>query len=106
MNSVWLQPSEESYYVAQLWKDRNIKRVWILVADWADIQYFCKTGFSVSAFDLSLEATEYLKAWAERENLSIEVINADMMKISYEDNFDAILHIMLYLIPILRGLKK
>ncbi|MGI6506062.1 MAG: class I SAM-dependent methyltransferase [Clostridia bacterium] len=38
-----------------------------------------------------LEATEYLKAWAERENLSIEVINADMMKIPYEDNFfDAI----------------
>lgn len=24
---IWLQPSEESYFVAQKWKDKNIKKV-------------------------------------------------------------------------------
>ena len=26
-SSIWLQPSEESYYIAQRWKDKGFKRV-------------------------------------------------------------------------------
>ena len=92
LNSVWLQPSEESYYVAQLWKDKNIKKVLDLGCGLGRHSiFFAKQGFQVSASDLSLEATEHLKAWSEKENLSIEVVNADMMKLPYKDNFfDAI----------------
>lgn len=53
--------------------------------------YFAKQGFQVSAFDLSQEATEHLKVWAEKEDLSIDIINADMLKLPYDDNsFEAI----------------
>jgi len=45
----------------------------------------------VSAFDLSEEATDHLKSWAEKENLSIEIKLADMLNLPYDDNsFDAI----------------
>jgi len=90
--SFWLQPSEESYYIAQKWKDKNIKKILDFGCGLGRHSiYFAKQGFHVSAFDLSEEATEHLKLWAEKENLFIEIINADMLKLPYDDNtFDAI----------------
>lgn len=89
---VWLRPSEESYYIAQKWKDKKFKKVLDFGCGLGRHSiFFTKQGFQVSAFDLSKEATEHLKSWAERENLSIEVTNADMLKLPYADNsFDAI----------------
>lgn len=53
--------------------------------------YFAKQGFQVSAFDYSEKATEHLGQWAEKENLSINVVNADMLELPYDDDsFDAI----------------
>lgn len=87
-----MQPSEESYFVAQKWKEKNIKEVLDFGCGLGRHSiYFAKQGFHVSAFDLSEEATDYLKFWAEKENLSIKILNADMVKLPYEDNsFDAI----------------
>jgi len=89
---IWLQPSEEIYFVAHKWKEKNIKKVLDFGCGLGRHSiYFAKQGFHVSAFDLSEEATEHLKAWAERENLSIDIKNADMMHLPYDDNsFDAI----------------
>lgn len=89
---IWLQPSEESYFIAQKWKDKNIKKVLDFGCGLGRHSiYFAKQGFHVSAFDLSEEATDHLKSWAEKENLSIEIKNADMLKLPYDDNsFDAI----------------
>jgi len=89
---IWLQPSEESYYIAQQWKDKNFKKVLDFGCGLGRHSiFFAKQGFDVSAFDLSVEATEHLKSWAEKENLSIDIINADMLQLPYYDNsFDAI----------------
>lgn len=89
---IWLQPSEESYYIAHKWKEKNIKKVLDFGCGLGRHSiYFAKEGFHVSAFDLSEEATEHLRSWAQREDLSIEIVNADMLRLPYEDNsFDAI----------------
>jgi len=89
---VWLQPSEESYFIAQKWKDKKIKKVLDFGCGRGRHSiYFAKQGFHVSAFDLSEESTEYLRAWAERENLSVGIKTADMLELPYDDNsFDAI----------------
>lgn len=89
---IWLQPSEESYYVAKQWKDKNIKKVLDFGCGLGRHSiFFAKQGFHVSAFDLSEEAVEHLKSWAEKENLSIEIVNADMQNLPYGDNsFDAV----------------
>jgi len=89
---IWLQPSEESYFIAHKWKEKNIKKVLDFGCGLGRHSiFFAKQGFHVSAFDLSEEATHHLKSWSEKENLSIEIKNADMMQLPYDDNsFDAI----------------
>lgn len=89
---IWLQPSEESYFIAQQWKNKNIKKVLDFGCGLGRHSiYFAKQGFHVSAFDLSEKGTEHLRSWSEKENLSIEITNADMLKLPYADNsFDAI----------------
>lgn len=89
---VWLSPSEENYYVSQQWKTKNIKSVLDFGCGLGRHSvFFSKEGFKVSAFDLSEEATAHLIEWAEKENLSIDVTNADMIALPYEDNsFDAL----------------
>lgn len=91
-SAYWLRPSEDCYYVANNWKEAGYKKV----LDYGcglgrHAIYFAKQGFEVSAFDLSTEGTDHLKKWAEREKLSIQITNADMMELPYEDDsFDAI----------------
>ena len=89
---VWLQPSEKSYFIAQKMEEKNIKKVLDFGCGLGRHSiYFAKQGFHVSAFDLSEESTEYLRTWAEREKLSIEIKKADMLELPYDDNsFDAI----------------
>ena len=91
-NPIWLQPSEEVYYVAQRWKEKHVKTVLDFGCGLGrHAIYFSKQGFHVRAFDLSSEGTEYLKAWAEQEQLSIDVTTADMISLPYEaDSFDAV----------------
>lgn len=92
VNSIWLQPSEESYFVSQQWKAKNIKHILDFGCGLGRHSiYFSNQGFDVSAFDLSKDGTEHLKQWAEKEHLSINIENADMMSLPYQDNtFDAI----------------
>lgn len=89
---IWLNPSEESYYVAQQWKNKNIKTILDFGCGLGRHSiFFSKQGFHVSAFDLSKEGTAHLKEWAEKENLQIDITNADMMTLPYKDNtFDAL----------------
>lgn len=89
---IWLNPSEESYYIAQQWKNNNIKSVLDFGCGLGRHSiFFSKQGFHVSAFDLSEEGTKHLKEWAEKENLPIDIINADMVMLPYkDDSFDAL----------------
>lgn len=92
LSPIWLEPSEESYFVAQQWKDKNVVNILDFGCGLGRHSiYFAKQGFNVSAFDLSEEATAHLKLWAKKENLSIDITNADMIELPYDDNsFDAV----------------
>ena len=89
---IWQQPSEESYAVAAQWKQKNIRRVLDFGCGLGrHAIFFAQQGFTVSAFDLSQDGTAFLRRWAERENLPIDVKNADMLHLPYGDSmFDAI----------------
>ena len=91
-NPIWLNPSEESYFIAQKWKDKNIKHLLDFGCGLGrHAIFFAKQGFEVSAFDLSTDGTDHLKEWAEKENLTIDVQNADMQDLPYVNNsFDAL----------------
>lgn len=91
-NSIWLNPSEESYYIAHRWKEKKFRDVLDFGCGLGrHAIHFARQGFSVRAFDLSVEGTENLMNWAKKENLSIDVQVADMLYLPYEDNlFDAI----------------
>lgn len=89
---VWLSPSEESYYIVDQWKRKNIKTVLDFGCGLGRHSiFFAKQGFEVSAFDLSKEGITYLKEWAQKENVTIDIQNADMISLPYKDNsFDAL----------------
>lgn len=91
-SSIWLSPSEESYYIAQRWKENGFREVLDFGCGLGrHAVYFAKQGFRVSAFDLSVEGTEHLRRWSDKENLSIDTTLADMLDLPYENNsFDAI----------------
>ena len=53
--------------------------------------YFAKQGFNVSAIDISDYAIQYLKNWAEKENVTINAEVGDIRSLPYDDNsFDCL----------------
>ena len=89
---IWLKPSEESFYVANDWKEKKIGKILDFGCGLGRHSiFFSQQGFHVSAFDLSKAATDYLEAWAKRENIAVNIANADMMDLPYADNsFDGV----------------
>lgn len=90
-NSLWMEPSEESYYLAERWKNKYQKLLDFGSGLGRHSIFFAKCGFKVSAFDLSREGVEHLRNWAEREKLNIKTEIADMQNLPYpEKSFDCI----------------
>ncbi|HPE15652.1 MAG TPA: methyltransferase domain-containing protein [Oscillospiraceae bacterium] len=91
-SGLWLEASEESYYLAGRWK----KQGYADVLDFGcglgrHAVFFARAGFRVSAFDLSPAAAAHLTAWAAREELPVRVETADMLSLPFaDDSFDAI----------------
>jgi len=92
-NCIWKNPSIESYYLVNRWKSQNKK-------DFLDLGcglgrhsiLFGKNGFNVDCFDISKEAIEKTKEWAEKEGLEFKYKVGDMLSLPYDkDSFDAIL---------------
>ena len=92
VNSIWLNPSEESYYISNRWAQMGYENILDFGCGLGRHSiYFAKQGFKVSAFDLSEEGTNYLANWAKEEALNINIKTADMLNLPYEENtFDAI----------------
>lgn len=91
-NPIWLTPSEESYYIANHWKECGYKDILDFGCGLGRHSiFFAKQGFQVSAFDLSLEGVKHLENWAKNERLDINITIADMLRLPYEDNsFDCV----------------
>ena len=88
----WLKPTEDSYFLANQWLSLGFRNVLDLGAGLGRHSIlFAKQGFNVSAIDISDYAIDYLKEWAEKENLSIDAAVGDMTNLPYDDNsFDCI----------------
>lgn len=89
----WKTPSIESFYLVNRWQSLGFK-------DFLDLGcglgrhaiLFGKNGFTVSCFDISKEAINQTKVWAESENLVFDYRVGDMIELPYSNNsFDAIL---------------
>jgi 2-polyprenyl-3-methyl-5-hydroxy-6-metoxy-1,4-benzoquinol methylase len=91
-NKYWLEPCEESYYLAERWLKSDYRSILDLGCGLGRHSiYFAKHGFDVSALDLSEEAVNHLKDWAKKEALNINIKNADMLNLPYDDNsFDCV----------------
>ncbi len=90
---MWLQPSEESYYLAQRWRDAGYRTFLDFGCGLGrHAIFFARKGFSVSAFDLSSDGVAHLHTWAAQEKLNIDTRVADMLNLPYADNtFDCLL---------------
>lgn len=90
--SPWLKPTDEVYYLANKWSELGYKKILDLGAGLGRHSiYFAQQGFEVSAFDISEYGVNYLKDWANKENLDIDVVIGDMVELPYKDNsFDCI----------------
>lgn len=91
-NAIWRKPSEESFFIANRWKEEKYKDLLDFGCGLGRHSiYFAQQGFCVSAFDLSVDGIDTLVDWAKDENLSIHTDICDMMGLPYADNsFDCI----------------
>lgn len=106
--SVWKNPSMESFYLLNRWKSEDKK-------DFLDLGcglgrhsiLMGRNGFNVSCFDISDEALNRTKEWAEEENLSFDYKQGDMLSLPYNDNsFDCILCMNVISHTDTQGMKK
>lgn len=89
----WLEPSIESYYLLQRWKSQNKKEFLDLGCGLGrHTILFAKNGFNTKAFDLSENAIERTKEYAESEGLDIDYKIGDMLNLPYKnESIDCIL---------------
>lgn len=90
--TIWFNPSEESYRIASRWKDKGYKDLLDFGCGMGRHSiFFAKNGFNVSAFDLSEYGLDNLNKWAKNENLNINITKADMLSLPYDDSsFDCL----------------
>ena len=87
-SQIWLEPSEESHFLAARWKKSGFKKLLDFGCGLGrNSIFFSQMGFNVSAFDLSTVGVDHLKAWAEREGCDIDIQVADMIELPYSDNY-------------------
>ena len=84
---VWKNPSIESYYLLNRWLSEDKK-------DFLDLGcglgrhsiLFGKNHFNVFAFDISEEAIDRTKEWAEEEKLDFDYQVGDMLSLPFKDS--------------------
>ena len=85
--NIWKNPSIESYYLLNRWKEQNKKAFLDLGCGIGrHTILFASNSFKVSSFDLSEEAIKRTKEWAESLNLEVEYKVGDMLQLPYENN--------------------
>lgn len=92
-NSIWFQPSEDSYYLLNRWKNKSFSSILDLGCGLGRHSYFfAENGFNVSAIDLSEEAIAIVNRNSNEKNLKIESFVSDMINLPFEENsFDCLI---------------
>ena len=86
-NSIWKNPSVESFYLLDRWKAQNKMEFLDLGCGLGRHSIlFGKNGFHVHCFDISEEAVSRTEGWAKSEGLTFEYTTGDMLRLPYEDN--------------------
>lgn len=84
---VWREPSIESFYLVNRWKSKKMKTFLDLGCGLGRHSiFFAMNDFNVKAFDLSKDAVNSTKEWAESLALEVECKEGDMLNLPYEDN--------------------
>lgn len=91
--SIWKNPSKESYFLVNRWLGQAKKSFLDLGCGLGRHSIlFGKNGFDVSCFDLSENALERTRKWAEEEGMRFEYTRGDMLELPYRnESFDCIL---------------
>lgn len=92
-NSIWKNPSVESYYLLNRWRAQNKMEFLDLGCGLGRHSIlFGKNNFNVHCFDISDEAIFRTKEWAKSEGLTFIYTTGDMLKLPYKDkSMDCIL---------------
>ena len=92
-NCIWKNPSEFSYWLLNRWKSKGMINFLDLGCGLGRHSvFFGKNGFNVDCFDISQNAIDRTKEWAEKENLNFKYNVGDMLSLPYEnESIDAIL---------------
>ena len=92
-NSIWKNPSIESYYLLNRWSSLKMKNFLDLGCGLGrHTVLFAQNNFNVSCFDISKDAIDRTRKWCEEENLKCDYKVGDMINLPYKDNeFDCIL---------------
>lgn len=90
--SLWLDPSEESYYFCEKWKNQGRRSILDLGCGLGRHSLlFARNGFKVTAVDISEYAIKKLREAEKRENVIITSKVCDMLELPYRENsFDCI----------------
>ncbi len=85
-NCVWKNPSIESYYLLNRWKNQEKTEFLDLGCGLGRHSVlFGKNGFNVRCFDISEDAITRTKVWAESEGLSFDYKTGDMLMLPHTD---------------------
>jgi SAM-dependent methyltransferase len=89
---IWLKPCEDSYYLAQRWKDQGYDSVLDLGSGLGRHSiFFTREGLTVKSLDLSSDGIRRLDEWKAREGLHIETAVGDMCNLPYKESaFDCV----------------
>lgn len=89
----WKEPSMESYYLLHRWKEQGKEQFLDLGCGIGrHTILFANNGYNTHGFDLSQEAIDRTKQWADELNLKVQCKTGDMLNLPYEDNsFECIL---------------
>lgn len=106
--SLNLKPTDNCIYLANKWRESGYVNLLDLGTGLGrHAIYFSKQGFNVSAMDISDYAIQYLKTWAEKENLLINAEVGDMLSLHYSNqSFDCIFAYHVISHTDLIGMKK
>ncbi|HEX3037980.1 MAG TPA: class I SAM-dependent methyltransferase [Oscillospiraceae bacterium] len=89
----WRIPCIESAFLAERWQSEGFRNFLDLGCGLGRHTVYMGThGLEVTAFDLSDEAVQETRNWAERENLQIEARAGNMLALPFKnDSFDCII---------------